>query len=393
MSDVRLIFTVQAVRAFLYGFASILIGASLAATGLDELAVGAVFTAMLLGMAVSSLAVGRWGEAIGRRRSYLGLLAVMGVAGGVFALTGSVPLLVLVALTGTMSTDPNESGPITSVEQAMLASQPASERSRVYGRYNAVAYLSGAVGALVAGGPSALRDLVPGLPPDQRWLLVIPLGALVCMAVAARLSVAVEVDAGVPRGQRGLQRSRSTVRRLAALFAVDAFAGGFIVQTFIVFWFSRQFGAGAEVMGLVFFAVGLLQAGSSIVAGWLGARIGLLNTMVFTHLPSNVLLALVPIAPTLGVAITLLLGRSALSQMDVPARQAYVAALVDPAERTAAAGYTNAARHLVRPAGPALASVSMGMAAGIPFLVAGGLKAAYDLTLYAAFRRVRLGDD
>jgi MFS family permease len=393
MSDVRLIFGVQAVRAFLYGFASILIGASLAATGLDEVAVGVVFTAMLLGMAVSSLAVGRWGEAIGRRRTYVGLLAVMGVAGAVFALTGFVPLLVVVALTGTMSTDPNESGPITSVEQAMLASQPASERSRVYGRYNAVAYLAGATGALAAGGPSVLRGLLPGLPPDQRWLLVIPLGAVACLAFARRLSAAVEVDAAVPRVQRGLQRSRGTVRRLASLFAVDAFAGGFIVQSFMVFWFSRQFGAGADVMGLVFFAVGLLQAGSSIVAGWLGARIGLLNTMVFTHLPSNVLLALVPLAPTLGVAVALLLGRSALSQMDVPARQAYVAALVDPAERTAAAGYTNAARHLVRPAGPVLASASMAMAAGIPFLVAGGLKAAYDLALYVTFRRLRLGDD
>jgi len=140
-------------------------------------------------------------------------------------------------------------------------------------------------------------------------------------------------------------------------------------------------------------AVLLVGIGLTIVAGWLGARIGLLNTMVFSHLPSNVLLALVPLAPTLGVAIALLLARSALSQMDVPARQAYVAALVDPAERTAAAGYTNAARHLVRPAGPALASVSMGMAAGIPFLVAGGLKVVYDLALYVTFRRVRLGDD
>jgi MFS family permease len=183
------------------------------------------------------------------------------------------------------------------------------------------------------------------------------------------------------------------VRRLAALFALDAFAGGFIVQTFIVFWFGRQFGADAELMGLVFFGVGLLQAASSIIAGWLGQRIGLLNTMVFTHLPSNVLLALVPVAPSLGVAIGLLLARSALSQMDVPARQAYVAALVDPAERTAAAGYTNAARHLVRPAGPALASASMGMAAGLPFLLAGGLKVVYDVLLYLTFRHVRLADD
>jgi MFS family permease len=393
MSDVRLIFSVQAVRAFLYGFSSIIIGASLAATGLDEAAVGAIFTAMLLGMAISSLAVGRWGETLGRRRAYIWLLVLMGVAGTVFALTGSVPVLILAALTGTLSTDPNESGPITTVEQAMLASTPARERSRVYGRYNAVAYLAGAVGALAAGGPSALRDLLPALPPDQRWLLLMPVGAALCALIAMRLSAAVEVEAGLEPGARGLQRSRGIVRRLAALFSLDAFAGGFIVQTFIVFWFGRQFGADAELMGLVFFAVGLLQAASSVAAGWLGARIGLLNTMVFTHLPSNVLLALIPLAPSLLVAVLLMLARSALSQMDVPARQAYVAALVDPAERTAAAGYTNAARHIVRPAGPALASVSMGMAAGLPFLVAGGLKAAYDVALYFTFRRVRLAEE
>ena len=393
MSDVRRIFAIQAVRAFLYGFSSILIGASLAATGLDAAAVGAVFTAMLLGMAASSLAVARRGEAIGRRRTYVLLLALMGAAGTVFAITGSVPILVLAALTGTLSTDPNESGPITTVEQSMLSTAPSAERSRVYGRYNAVAYLAGAAGALAAGGPSAMRDLLPGLPPDQRWLLLMPIGAAICTVLAARLSERVEVAADLPSAGRGLQRSRGVVRRLSALFALDAFAGGFIVQTFIVFWFGRQFGADAEQMGLVFFGVGLLQAGSSIAAGWLGERIGLLNTMVFTHLPSNVMLALIPLAPTLLVAVLLLLARSALSQMDVPARQAYVAALVDPAERTAAAGYTNAARHLVRPAGPALASISMGMAAGIPFLVAGGLKAAYDVALFVTFRRTRLVDD
>jgi MFS family permease len=393
VSDVRLIFSIQAVRAFLYGFSSIIIGASLAATGLDTATVGAVFSAMLIGMAISSLAVGRWGEALGRRRAYLGLLVVLGVAGTVFAVTGFVPFLVLAALTGTLSTDPNESGPITTVEQAMLASQPAAERSRVYGRYNAVAYLAGAVGALAAGGPSAMRDLLPGLPPDQRWLLLMPIGAAACAVLAMRLSPRVEVEADLPAGARGLQRSRGVVRRLAALFSLDAFAGGFIVQTFIVFWFGRQFGADAELMGLVFFGVGLLQAASSVAAGWLGARIGLLNTMVFTHLPSNVLLAIIPLAPSLLVAVLFLLARSALSQMDVPARQAYLAALVDPAERTAAAGYTNAARHLVRPAGPALASASMAMAAGLPFLVAGGLKVVYDLALYFTFRRVPLEDD
>ena len=393
MSDVRLIFSVQAVRAFLYGFSSIIIGSSLAASGLDTTAVGAIFTAILVGMAISSLAVGRWGERFGRRRTYVSLLLVMGLAGAVFALTGSLAVLVVAALTGTLSTDPNESGPITTVEQSMLASTPPRERSQVYGRYNAVAYLAGAVGALAAGGPSALRDFFPAIPPDQRWLLIMPIGAVACVFFAMRLSRSVEIPAEVRPADRGLRRSRSMVQRLAALFALDAFAGGFIVGSFIVFWFGREYGADAALMGLVFFGVGLLQAASSVLAGWLGERIGLLNTMVFSHLPSNLLLVLIPLAPTLGWAIALLLGRSVLSQMDVPARQAYVAALVHPEERTAAAGYTNAARHVVRPFGPALASVSMGMAAGIPFLIAGALKAIYDVALYVTFRRVRLPDE
>jgi MFS family permease len=390
VSDVRVIFAIQAVRAFLYGFSSILIGSSLAASGLDDVAVGLILTAMLLGMAIASLAVGRWGEAVGRRRTYVILLSLMGVAGATFALTGFVPLLALAALTGTLSTDPNESGPITTVEQSMLASTPAHERSRTYGRYNAVAYLAGAAGALAAGGPSAMRELIGVVPADQRWLLALPIGAVACAVLARRLTSSVEVPAG--SGGHGLRRSRTAVRRLAGLFALDAFAGGFIVGTFIVFWFGRQFGADADVMGVVFFFVGLLQAGSSVAAGWLGERIGLLNTMVFSHLPSNLALALIPLAPTLEVAVLLLLVRSVLSQMDVPARQAYLAALVDPEERTAAAAYTNAARHLVRPLGPLLASISMGVAAGLPFVVAGVLKSVYDLTLYGLFRRVPLPD-
>lgn len=392
MRDVRIIFSIQAIRAFLYGFASILIGASLAQSGLDEAAVGLIFTAMLAGMALASLAVGRWAEAVGRRRSYAGLLLVMGLAGAVFAVSDWLPLLVLVALTGSLSTDPNESGPMTTLEQAMLAGAPRDARSRVYGRYNAIAYLAGAIGALAAGGPEALRDVVLAVPIDQRWLLLVPLGAIGAAVLARHLSGKVEIaPATIPDAPAGLNRSRTAVRRLAALFALDAFAGGFIVQTFLVFWLGRQFGAEPDLIGPTFFGVGILQAGSSVVAGWLADRIGLLNTMVFTHLPSNALLALVPLAPTLPVALGLLLARSALSQMDVPARQAYLAALVDPEERVAAAAYTNAARHLGRPLAPVLGSALMqGVWPGLPFLLAGGLKAAYDLALLVAFRRVPL---
>ena len=390
--DLRSILAVQALRAFAYGFASVLLGASLADGGFSPTQVGLVFTAMLAGNAIVSIGVGTFGERIGRRRLYATLLALMGLAGSVYAFVDGFWILVLVALTGTLSTDPNESGPITSIEQAMMGSSPRDVRARVFGRYNAVAYLAGAAGALAAGGPELLRRSIPSIPADQRWLLLFALVALAGVAISLRLSPAVE--SAVPTTGRPLQRSRSTVARLAALFGLDAFAGGFVVSTFVAYWFSLRFGTSTEGIGAVLFGVGLLQAGSSVVSGRLAGRIGLLNTMVFTHLPSNVLLALIPLMPSLELAVAMLLLRSTLSQMDVPARQAYVVSMVDPSERTAATAYTNTARYLVRPFGAAAAGLVMQrVALGAPFVIAGMLKVVYDLALYATFRRVPLPEE
>jgi predicted MFS family arabinose efflux permease len=390
-ADLHRILGVQALRALLYGFGSVVLGSTLAAGGLSDERVGLLFATMLVGTALSSIVVGIVGDRVGRRGLYRLLLVVMGMSGAIYALTDSFAILLLVALTGTLSTDPNESGPITSLEQAMMGSARADERARVFGRYNAVAFLAGAVGALMGGGPGLFRRWFPELPPDQRWLLLFPLLALGCLVLARRLSSGVE--AGRTPGRRPLQRSRSTVARLAALFGLDSFAGGFIVSTFLVFWFNRRFGASPEVMGAVMFAGGLIQAGSSVLSGWLGTRIGLLNTMVFTHLPSNVLLALVPFMPSLALAIPMLLLRFTLSQMDVPARQAYVVAMVDPDERTAAAAFTNTARYVARPFGAAGAGALMGLGIGAPFVVAGSLKIVYDLALYTMFRKVPLPEE
>jgi MFS family permease len=390
--DLRTIVVVQGLRAFLYGFGSILIGSVLATAGLSDAQVGLVFTSMLAGMALASIGVGLRGHRIRRRRLYTFLLLAMGAAGAVYAVTTWLPAMLLAALTGTLSTDPNESGPITSVEQSMIGESEPAARLRVFGRYNAVAYLAGSFGALAAGGPAAFRNLYPALPANRWFLMAFPLVALACAAVSRRLSPAVEpapagADGSSP-ARSSLHRSRRAVTKLSALFALDAFGGGFVVQAFMVFWFHRKFGAGPELMGLVFFGAGLLQAASSLVAARLGARIGLLNTMVFTHLPSNVLLAAVPFAPTLATAILLLLGRFALSQMDVPTRQAYVVAMVEPDERIAAAAYTNTARYAVRPLGPVGAGALMQhVALAGPFLAAGALKVLYDLTLYRLFRR------
>ncbi|HEX6331629.1 MAG TPA: MFS transporter [Actinomycetota bacterium] len=384
--DLRAILLIQAIRAYLYGLGSVVIGASLAAGGLSSVVVGWVFTAMLAGMAASSAIVGLLGERLGRRRLYVILLLTVGAAGSVFAVTTSVPLLVVAALTGCLSTDPNESGPITSIEQAMIGEAPAGLRLRVFGRYNAIAYVAGAVGALAGALPGLLDT------PARPWLWAYPVLAVVAAWVAGSLSGRVEAhgSGGEARPRAPLRRSRRTVSRLASLFALDSFAGGFIVQSFVVFWFGRTLGASIELMGAVFFVSGLLQAASSIVASRVAERFGMLNTMVFTHLPSNILLMLVPVAPGLAWGIVMWLARVSVSQMDVPARQAYVVALVDPEERVAAAAFTNTARYVSRPIAPAIAGALMHTATALPFLIAGAGKIVYDLLLLATFRRVEL---
>ena len=385
--DLRLILGIQAVRAFLYGFGAVILGTSLAASGASDLRVGLVGAAILAGMALSAVVVGIAGDRVGRRRAYAALLILLGVVGLGYALTDDIWVLVLLALFGTMSTDANENGPLTTLEQAMIGQAPAATRIRVFGRYNAIAYLTGAVGALAAGGPAFLHRVWDGAPTGRLWFLLFPLGALICLWLSTRLSDAMELQV---RAAAPLVRSRDRVFRLASLFAIDSFAGGFIVTVFIVFWFERRFGASAELMSAVIFAAGLLQAGSSIVATRVGARFGLLNTMVFTHLPSNILLILVPFMPTLGSAIAVLLGRFALSQMDVPTRQAYIAAMVDPSERTAAAAATNSARYVARPAGPIIGTALMRVAIGAPWVVAGAIKCGYDVVLWRVFSKVPL---
>ena len=359
-----------------------LIGVTLASRGFSDAAVGALLAALLAGAAAVSVLIARYGDWVGRRRCYRLLFVVMAAAGSVFAFSGSLPALIVAALTGAISTDVVESGPFTSLEQAMLP-HTGGDATRLFGTYNTVATLAGSVGALLA--------LVGSSP---RWLLAYPLAAAVALLAAARLSPAVErgdeLDADpLPP----LHRSRGIVRRLSALFALDSFGGGFVPQTFIAYLFVRKYGASPQTLAIVFFAIGLLQALSFQGAVRLARRIGLLRTMVYTHLPSNLLLAAVAFAPTLTSAIALLLARFLLAQADVPTRQAYVMAVVDPSERTAAAAYTNTARYITRPIAPLLAGAVIRGALGAPFVIAGALKSIYDVGLYALFRSVDVASE
>ncbi len=392
--DVRRVLVAQSLRAFAYGFGAIMVGTTLRERHFSAVEVGVVLAAALVGMALSSIAIGRYGDRLGRRRCYVALYVALAVTGVAFAVATPLYLLIIVVLSGALSTDVVESGPFTSLEQAMIATDLAGRsRLRGFGLYNAVAAASGALGALAAGLPALARSIWPGAPGDATWFLLFVPVALTGAVVAASLSPAVEASATPASASRGLARSRGVVHGLAALFALDSLAGGFVVQAFVAYWLAVRYGASTTTLGVVFFAVAVLQTLSFLAAPRLGERFGLLRTMVATHLPSNVLLALLAVAPNLGVAVVVLLARTSLSQMDVPTRQAYVMAMVDPEERTAAAAYTNTARYVTRPVGPALAGVVQSVALGAPFLIAGSLKIVYDLALWRRFAREPLPEE
>jgi MFS family permease len=382
----------QGIRAVGYGFTAVLLGALLAARGFTPVQVGFVLTALIAGTALASLAVGVLADRFGRRRCYLVFFAGLAAAGLVVAAGPPLWVLLVVAVTGTLSTDVVDNGPATTLEQAMLAAEDAGTAA-VYGRYNMVGAAAGALGALAV--------TLPGLGHGTNasvsgWLfaVLIPVG-LAGVILASRVSAAVEARPGA--ASRGspttprLAQSRSVVRKMAGLFAIDAGASGLVTTGFLSYYFSERYHVPVAALGWLFFAVSVVQAISVAVAPVLARRFGLVATMVGTHLPSNVLLASVAFAPNFPIAAALLLARTTLSQMDVPARQALVMTVVQPDERTAAAAVTNAARYTVRPVGPLIASAVQQIALGAPLLVAGAVKAGYDGALWLWARRLPLG--
>jgi len=397
--DGRALFALRTVRMFGYGFLAVVLVLYLVAAGLDPIAIGAVLTLTLVGDTVVSLWLTTHADRYGRRRVLIvGSLLVV-VAGAVFAATDWLPLLILAGIVGVISPTGNEVGPFLAVEQASLTEVvPGRRRTATFAWYNLVGYVATATGALGAGLlAQALTS--SGLAPLDAYRAVVigyAVIGLLMAVVATRLGPSIEVsttiapDDGIAR-RLGLGRSRSVVLRLSALFSIDAFAGGFIPQSLMAYWFSLRFGVNPATLGAIFFAANLLAAVSSLSAARIAARIGLIETMVFTHLPSNVLLILVPLMPNLPLAVAVLLLRFSLSQMDVPTRQSYVMAVVQPDERSAAAGVTGIARTVGASISPSVSSVLVAGAAtaAIPFFLAGGLKIVYDLLVYRDFRSVR----
>jgi len=332
-------------------------------------------------------------DRFGRRRT-VATMAVLMIAGGLlFAFGSTFPLLVLGAFTGTISATSSEVGAFLTVEQAILPqTAPPERRTWLFSIYAFVANIAQAVGSLFAGVVTAFAAV--GLTGADAYRPLFVLYAVIgLLNLLIFLSLTERVEASRVEGQRrfiGVHRSAGTVARLAALFGVDAFAGGLVVQSLVAYWFFIRWGLDAGQLGVLFFFVNLVSGVSLLAAGWLAARIGLINTMVFTHLPSNVLLVLVPLMPTAALAAGAFLLRMSISQMDVPTRQSYTMAIVDPDERTAAAGLTNVARSTASALSPTVTGWAFSVAAlGLPFFIAGGLKIVYDLLVFFWFRNVR----
>src|SRR5947209_4756916 len=400
--DAWLLFATRFVRLFAYGSLSVVLVFYLIGIGLTEQQTGMLLTLTLAGDTVVSLFLTTRADRIGRRRMLIVGALLMVAAGLVFAWTRNLWLLVVAGTIGVISPSGHEVGPFLPIEQAAL-SHVVTDRTRteVFAWYTLAGSLATALGALAGGAATRVLQETMMQPVSSYRMVVVLYAALgVILAVLfSRLSRAAEATTLGEKeafratfvGLSGLDRSRDVVMKLSALFALDSFGGGFVVQSFAAYWFYLRFGVNPAALGAIFFWANIFAGISALLASRLASRFGLIKTMVATHLPSNILLLLVPLIPTLPLAVFVLLVRFSISQMDVPTRQSYIMAVVSPEERSAAAGFTGVARTIGAAISPLFVGVMFARPAliNLPFFIAGTLKIAYDLLLYRAFVAVR----
>ena len=387
---VRHVYLARALRDFGDGFIAVLLPVYLTTIGLGAVEVGVTATVALLGSALMTLGIGALGSRFDRRHLLIAASGLMVATGLAFACASTYTVVLLVALVGTINPSSGSVSVFVPLEHAVLSRWVAdSERTRMFARYSLIGALAAAAGALGAASPDALAALGVSRLTALQGMFV----AYAVLGLAGGIAYARIPADPAPLEDRpaaALGPSRGIVYGMAALFSIDAFAGGFAVQSLMALWLFSKFGLSLAAAGLFFFWSGVLAAFSFPVAAWLSRRIGLVNTMVFTHIPSSVCLILAAIAPSLELALGLLLVRAALSQMDVPTRSSYVMAVVTPPERPAAASVTSVPRSLAAALSPAIAGALF--AAGFeawPLVICGLLKIAYDLALLWAFGHVR----
>ena len=392
--DGRLLFLTRFVRLFSYGMLAVVLVFYLTGLGLSEPHIGLLLTLTLAGDTAVSLILTTQADRIGRRRMLITGAILMFAAGLAITCTRNFLFLVVAGTIGVISPSGNEVGPFLAIEQAALSEViPSRTRTAVFAWYQLTGAVATAAGSLFAGVITQWLEKSAGAVGSQRVVVVLYAAMGLALAVIfSRLSSGAEIHrpaegAAKMKKLLGIGHSRAVVLRLSGLFALDAFGGGFVVQSFAAYWFDLRFGVNPATLGGIFFGANVLAGISALLASRLAARIGLVKTMVFTHLPSNILLILVPLMPNLRLAVLVLLVRFSISQMDVPTRQSYMMSVVAPEERSATAGITGVARTT----GAAIAPVFAGLLfarpelINVPFFIAGTLKIAYDLLLYRGF--------
>ena len=400
--DGSLLFITRIARMFGYGFLSVVLVLYLEKVGLKQVQIGLLLTLTLIGDTIISLWITTNADRIGRRRMLILGAILMVFAGILFALTRNFIFLLIAATIGVISPSGYEVGPFLSIEQAALSQIVSNERrTHIFAWYNLVGSFATALGAL--GGGVLVQGLQDsGMTPLGSYRMIVIGYAIIGFILGVlftRLSPAVEIHADSDSSHSvsgfktrfGLHRSRGVVLKLSALFSIDAFAGGFVLQSILAYWFHVRFNVQPAILGSIFFGANILAGLSALSAAWVASKIGLIRTMVFTHIPSNILLILVPLMPNLPLAIAVLLLRFSISQMDVPTRQSYTMAVVAPDERSAAAGITGIARTTGASLSPVVTGPLLANAAlmNLPFFLSGGLKIVYDLLFYRSFKAIK----
>lgn len=400
--DGKLLLAARIMRTFGYGFLSIIIAIYLRLLGFDNIQIGLLLGSALVNSVIFTLFASFYADRIGRRRLLIIYASLMSVSGLIFTITDNYFLLILAAFIGTMNVTGSETGAFLTIEQATLPQTIRNKQmmNTAFALYNMVGTFSMSVGILLSGLPSLLQEQFYGLSQIESikglFILYTLLGLFVII-IYIMLSRDIEVKQEAKRTikQTLSPRSKQIVAKLSTLFAVDSFAGGFVIQSVISLWFFTRFGADLAALSYIFSAANVITALSYIAAAKIADRIGLVNTMVFTHLPSNILLILVAFAPSLQLAVILYLIRMTMSQMDVPTRQSYIVAIVSEDERTAASGLTNVSRNIAQTISPSLFGYifqsSLSLAA--PFVLGGVIKIIYDLVLYFNFRNIKPKDE
>jgi len=396
--DGKLLLAARILRTFGYGFLSVIIAIYLRFLGFDDVHIGLLLGSTLVNSVVFTLFASFYADRIGRRKLLVIYASLMSVSGVIFTFTDNYYLLILAAFIGTINVTGSETGAFLTIEQAILPQtiKDKKKMNTLFALYNMVGTFAMSGGILLSGLPSLLQEQYSALSNVESIKILFGLYStvgLVVMIIYIMVSGEIEIKSSIKRTvkQTLSPKSKRIVGKLSGLFAIDSFAGGFVIQSVVSLWFFTRFGADLTTLSYIFSAAGILTAFSYIAAAKIADRIGLVNTMVFTHIPSNLLLILVAFAPTLQLAIIFYLIRTSLSQMDVPTRQSYIVSIVDDDERIAASGLTNVSRNIAQTVSPSVIGYifqSFLSLAG-PFVLGGVIKIIYDLALYFNFRNIK----